>query len=136
MIHSPAPVGGTERSAHPFVTPALSVLECAAQTPLKSARPMTEKHGMPANPLRVGYIGVGLMGHGAAKNILLNGYPVRILGHRNRTAVDDLLARGAVFGQMLGVKAENSGSTNSPEKIADISIVGIDSDLVATSHLI
>jgi len=95
MIHSPAPVGGTERSAHPFVTPALSVLECAAQTPLKSARPMTEKHGMPANPLRVGYIGVGLMGHGAAKNILLNGYPVRILGHRNRTAVDDLLARGA-----------------------------------------
>src|SRR5262249_39107825 len=45
---------------------------------------------------RVGFVGVGLMGHGAAKNILERGkYPLTILGHRNRTPVDDLVARGA-----------------------------------------
>jgi 3-hydroxyisobutyrate dehydrogenase-like beta-hydroxyacid dehydrogenase len=45
--------------------------------------------------LRVGYIGVGLMGHGAAANILRNDWPLTILGHRNRAPVDDLVGRGA-----------------------------------------
>jgi len=44
---------------------------------------------------RIGYIGVGLMGHGAAKNILARGYPLTVMGHRNRAPVDDLVARGA-----------------------------------------
>lgn len=44
---------------------------------------------------RIGYIGVGLMGHGAAKNILQNGHPLTIMGHRNRAPVDDLIALGA-----------------------------------------
>ncbi|MBM3517608.1 MAG: NAD(P)-dependent oxidoreductase [Alphaproteobacteria bacterium] len=44
---------------------------------------------------RIGWIGVGLMGHGAAKNILARGYPLAILGHRNRQPVDDLVRRGA-----------------------------------------
>ena len=44
---------------------------------------------------RIGYIGVGLMGHGAAKNILQKGYPLTIMGHRNRAPVDDLIALGA-----------------------------------------
>ena len=44
---------------------------------------------------RIGYIGVGLMGHGAAKNILSHGYPLTIAGHRNHVPVDDLIARGA-----------------------------------------
>jgi 3-hydroxyisobutyrate dehydrogenase-like beta-hydroxyacid dehydrogenase len=44
---------------------------------------------------RIGYIGVGLMGHGAAKNMLQNGYPLTIMGHRNRAPVDDLVALGA-----------------------------------------
>lgn len=48
-----------------------------------------------AQTTRVGYIGVGLMGHGAAKHILLKGFPLTILGHRNRAPVDDLVARGA-----------------------------------------
>lgn len=48
-----------------------------------------------AQTTRVGYIGVGLMGHGAAKHILLKGYPLGILGHRNRAPVDDLVAKGA-----------------------------------------
>ncbi|MBN9023059.1 MAG: NAD(P)-dependent oxidoreductase [Rhizobiales bacterium] len=46
--------------------------------------------------IRVGFLGVGLMGHGAAKNILEKGYPLAILGHRNRAPVEDLVARGAV----------------------------------------
>jgi 3-hydroxyisobutyrate dehydrogenase-like beta-hydroxyacid dehydrogenase len=44
---------------------------------------------------RIGFIGVGLMGHGAARNILAGGYPLAVLGHRNRAPVDDLVARGA-----------------------------------------
>src|SRR3954463_8143509 len=44
---------------------------------------------------RIGYIGVGLMGHGAAKNIVDKGYPLTIMGHRNRAPVDDLVKRGA-----------------------------------------
>jgi 3-hydroxyisobutyrate dehydrogenase-like beta-hydroxyacid dehydrogenase len=44
---------------------------------------------------RIGYIGVGLMGHGAAKNIVEKGYPLTVLGRRNRVPVDDLISRGA-----------------------------------------
>jgi len=44
---------------------------------------------------RIGYIGVGLMGHGAAKHILQRGYPLTVMGHRNRAPVDDLVANGA-----------------------------------------
>jgi len=44
----------------------------------------------------IGFIGVGLMGHGMAKNIVEKGWPLTILGHRNRTPVDDLVLRGAV----------------------------------------
>ena len=43
----------------------------------------------------VGFIGVGLMGHGMAKNILEKGYPLQVMGHRNRAPVEDLVGRGA-----------------------------------------
>jgi 3-hydroxyisobutyrate dehydrogenase-like beta-hydroxyacid dehydrogenase len=45
---------------------------------------------------KVGFIGVGLMGHGMAKNLLEKGHHLTILGHRNRQPVEDLVARGAV----------------------------------------
>jgi 3-hydroxyisobutyrate dehydrogenase-like beta-hydroxyacid dehydrogenase len=45
--------------------------------------------------VRVGFVGPGLMGHGAAKHILLKGYPLAVMGHRNRVPVDDLVGRGA-----------------------------------------
>jgi len=45
--------------------------------------------------MKIGFIGVGLMGHGAAKNILLGGYPLTVMAHRNRAPVDDLISRGA-----------------------------------------
>ena len=44
---------------------------------------------------RVGFIGVGLMGHGMAKNIVEKGWSLTVLGHRKRDAVDDLVSRGA-----------------------------------------
>ncbi len=48
-----------------------------------------------ADRRRVGFIGVGLMGHGMAKNIVEKGYPLTVLGHRNRKPVEDLVGRGA-----------------------------------------
>ena len=43
----------------------------------------------------IGFIGVGLMGHGMAKNIVTKGYPLVVMGHRNRAPVERLLALGA-----------------------------------------
>lgn len=43
----------------------------------------------------VGFIGVGLMGHGMAKNILSGGHSVTVVAHRSRASVDDLVAQGA-----------------------------------------
>lgn len=45
---------------------------------------------------RIGFIGLGLMGHGIAKNIVDKGYPLTFLGRRNRPPAEDMLARGAV----------------------------------------
>jgi 3-hydroxyisobutyrate dehydrogenase-like beta-hydroxyacid dehydrogenase len=44
---------------------------------------------------RVGFIGAGLMGHGAAAHILTGGYELTVLGHHKRAPIDDLLGRGA-----------------------------------------
>jgi 3-hydroxyisobutyrate dehydrogenase-like beta-hydroxyacid dehydrogenase len=44
---------------------------------------------------RIGFVGVGLMGHGMAKNIVEKGWPLTVLGHRRREAVEDLKSRGA-----------------------------------------
>jgi 3-hydroxyisobutyrate dehydrogenase-like beta-hydroxyacid dehydrogenase len=43
----------------------------------------------------IGFIGLGLMGHGMAKNILAKGFPLTIRVHRNRKAAEDILAAGA-----------------------------------------
>jgi 3-hydroxyisobutyrate dehydrogenase-like beta-hydroxyacid dehydrogenase len=44
---------------------------------------------------RIGFIGVGLMGHGMARNLVEKGFPTTVLGHSNRAPVDDLVQRGA-----------------------------------------
>jgi 3-hydroxyisobutyrate dehydrogenase-like beta-hydroxyacid dehydrogenase len=44
---------------------------------------------------RIGFVGVGLMGHGIAKNLVTKGYPLTVRAHRNRAPVEDLLAKGA-----------------------------------------
>jgi 3-hydroxyisobutyrate dehydrogenase-like beta-hydroxyacid dehydrogenase len=43
----------------------------------------------------IGFVGVGLMGHGMAKNLLAKGFPLTLRVHRNRAAAQDLLAAGA-----------------------------------------
>jgi 3-hydroxyisobutyrate dehydrogenase-like beta-hydroxyacid dehydrogenase len=45
---------------------------------------------------KIGFIGVGMMGHGMAKNLVQKGFGTRVLGNRNRKPVDDLVALGAV----------------------------------------
>lgn len=44
---------------------------------------------------KIGFIGVGPMGHGMAKNLLAKGHYLTILGHKNRQPVEDLVVRGA-----------------------------------------
>ena len=44
----------------------------------------------------VGLIGVGLMGHGMGHNLLKGGYELRVLAHRRRDRVEDLVSQGAV----------------------------------------
>lgn len=43
----------------------------------------------------IGFIGLGYMGHGMARNILAKGYGLTVLGHRNRGPIEDLMSRGA-----------------------------------------
>ncbi|MBL8077795.1 MAG: NAD-binding protein [Anaerolineales bacterium] len=55
--------------------------------------------------LRVGYIGLGLMGKSIARNILKAGFPV-VVHNRSRAAMDELVAEGAV-------------AANSPREVAE-----------------
>ena len=45
--------------------------------------------------MQVGFIGLGMMGRGMARNILGGGFSLSVLAHHNRTAVDALVAQGA-----------------------------------------
>lgn len=44
---------------------------------------------------KIGFIGVGMMGHGMAKNLVEKGFQTVVLGHSNRAPVEDLVKRGA-----------------------------------------
>jgi 3-hydroxyisobutyrate dehydrogenase-like beta-hydroxyacid dehydrogenase len=44
---------------------------------------------------RIGFIGIGLMGHGIAKNLVTKGFPLTVRVNRNRQPLADLLAAGA-----------------------------------------
>ena len=46
-------------------------------------------------PRRIGMVGVGLMGHGIARNLLKAGHSLIFLDHPGNQPVDDLLAAGA-----------------------------------------
>src|SRR6476660_4112037 len=58
---------------------------------------------------RIGFIGVGLMGHGMAKNLVEKGFDLTVLGHRNREPVEDLKRRGA---KEAGSAAELAGAVD------------------------
>jgi 3-hydroxyisobutyrate dehydrogenase-like beta-hydroxyacid dehydrogenase len=44
---------------------------------------------------RIGFIGLGAMGRGMARNLAAKGFPLTVVGNRNRAPVDDLKSRGA-----------------------------------------
>ncbi|MBK6646019.1 MAG: NAD-binding protein [Anaerolineales bacterium] len=56
--------------------------------------------------LRVGYIGLGLMGKSIARNIMKAGFPL-VVHNRSRAAIDELVAEGAV-------------AANSPKEVAEL----------------
>ncbi|MBM2574927.1 NAD(P)-dependent oxidoreductase [Jannaschia sp. Os4] len=43
---------------------------------------------------KIGFVGVGLMGHGMAASMRRAGHEVTVIAHRNRAPVDDLVAMG------------------------------------------
>ena len=49
--------------------------------------------------LKVGYIGLGLMGKSIARNILKAGFPA-VVHNRSRAAVDELVAEGATLSEL------------------------------------
>lgn len=57
---------------------------------------------------KVGFVGVGLMGHGMAKNVVEKGFALTVLGHRKREPVEDLIKRGAGEARTARELAEGS----------------------------
>ncbi|MGE3307918.1 MAG: NAD(P)-dependent oxidoreductase [Rhizobiaceae bacterium] len=69
---------------------------------------------------RIGFVGLGLMGHGMAANILRKGFPLTVIAHRKREAVDNLVSQGATEAKDVRGLAEASDIvvlcvTGSPE---------------------
>ncbi|MGN6684715.1 MAG: NAD(P)-dependent oxidoreductase [Devosia sp.] len=56
----------------------------------------------------IGFIGLGLMGHGMARNIVEKGFPLTVTAHRNRAPIEDLVKRGAVEAASARAVAERS----------------------------
>lgn len=50
---------------------------------------------------RIGFIGAGLMGHGAARHILKAGFALTVIANRNRAPIDDLVEQGATEAQSV-----------------------------------
>jgi 3-hydroxyisobutyrate dehydrogenase-like beta-hydroxyacid dehydrogenase len=50
---------------------------------------------------QLGFVGLGMMGHGIAANLLSKGYPLKALVHRNREPMEDLLNSGATEADSL-----------------------------------
>ena len=74
---------------------------------------------------RIGFIGVGLMGHGMAKNLLAKGHPLTFVAHRNRANLQDLLDGGAREAKSADALAEASDIvflcvTGSPQVEANV----------------
>jgi 3-hydroxyisobutyrate dehydrogenase-like beta-hydroxyacid dehydrogenase len=65
-----------------------------------------EEYGMDRE--RIGFVGIGLMGRGMAKNVLARGYPLTILAHRRREAAEELVTLGAQEAESARDLAEKS----------------------------
>ena len=67
---------------------------------------------------RVGFVGLGNMGHGMAKNIVEKGWPLTVLAHRRRAAVEDLkaAARARRICRALSPRPSTSSFSASPAR--------------------
>ena len=76
---------------------------------MSTAEPSPGGNSSPhATKPRIGFVGVGLMGHGIAKNLLAKGFPLTLRVHRNRKAAEDLLASGATEAASYADLARNA----------------------------
>jgi len=57
---------------------------------------------------RIGFIGLGAMGRGMARNLAAKGFALTVVGNRNRAPVDDLKSRGAAEAKTPAEAAETS----------------------------
>jgi 3-hydroxyisobutyrate dehydrogenase-like beta-hydroxyacid dehydrogenase len=57
---------------------------------------------------KVGFVGLGMMGSGMAKNLLRKGFPLTVIAHANRAPVDALVKLGAAEAADLGDLARRS----------------------------
>ena len=57
---------------------------------------------------KVGFIGLGLMGRGMAKNMLEAGHEMAVIAHRSRTNVEDLIGRGATEAESVAEMARKA----------------------------
>lgn len=77
-----------------------------------------------ADKPRVGFIGLGYMGHGMATNILAAGFPLSVLAHRKREAIEDLAGKGAIEVSSARELAESSDivllCVSGPEQVDDL----------------
>lgn len=78
--------------------------------------------------LKVGYIGLGLMGKAMARNILKAGFPLIVL-NRSRAAVDELVAEGAIAAFSVAEVAQQVDVifTNLPDS-PDVELVALGPD--------
>ena len=60
------------------------------------------------NRTTVGFIGLGMMGHGMARNLLAKGYGLRFVAHRNRANLQDLIEAGAVEADSRAALVDNA----------------------------
>jgi len=63
---------------------------------------------MTAQRMKIGLIGLGLMGRGIGRNLLAKGFPLAVLGHRNRVPVEDIVGRGAGEAASAAILARDS----------------------------
>ena len=57
---------------------------------------------------KIGFVGIGLMGHGIARNIVDKGYPLTVFARQDSEALTDLKTRGAVRAESLEALARAS----------------------------
>jgi 3-hydroxyisobutyrate dehydrogenase-like beta-hydroxyacid dehydrogenase len=68
---------------------------CLATSRPVAPKVFPERMIMSTDKPRIGFVGLGLMGHGMARNLVAKGFPLTVRLHKNRKPAEDILAAGA-----------------------------------------